>query len=466
MRFTLWQRIFVYTIGILVVSQMLAFFLHQALYREDIRRFFATSVGTLAAELEGQSLEMVMAHVRLYWGGQHTIWLTNDDGSALPGMGFTQDDVLQLSIRETWNFDGVTLVEVDKDPKFWGKASLRLREGTYWLFMSFGPPSNPMRNAFLFQLFAPVLSASVVLALWMAWSVSRPLRRLRDEVSEMAATGPGCKVTVTGKDEIGEVANAVNVMAEALARHVRGMRALLANVSHELRSPLARANLALGIVEESLPQGYTTQPNTEPDSGADEVDEGIRKQKTVKYLTVLQEELNHMDTLIGTTLLTQKLDMQQESVPMETVDFSALCEDIWFRYKTMFRRHGLTSAGCVTPGMVISGNKTLLLQLLANLLDNCLKYTSRGGEVRFTLRDRSDKCLLCVENSHEGMDEAALDHIFDPFYRIDQAVGTGAGLGLSLVQKTVQLHGGEVMAVPTDLGLCLCIQLPLAPRKE
>lgn len=460
MRFTLWQRIFVYTVLLLAVSQVLAFFLHNALYRQDIRRYFASSVKAVAAEIEGRPLGVALTHTKIYSHGQHRLWLTKPDGSSIPGEMLSKEFVLQAKVVDQWEELGVPFVAVDRDPRFWGKLPVQLEEGPYLLYLSFGPPPGPVRHAFLFQLFVPVLIVSIALALWIALSVSRPLRRLRDEVREMAETGPGNAVTVSGKDEIAEVAQAVNSMAGSLAKHVNGMRSLLANVSHELRSPLARANIALGIVEESLPPEYSQPPKAFV--GEKDPRPSTQEQMAAKYLSALQEELAHMDTLIGTTLLTQKIALEQESVPMDAVDFSALCVTIWKRYKIMFERNALAPVGDIAQGLTVSGNRTLLQQMLTNLLDNCLKYTSRGGEVRFTLGARGGNCTLCVENSYETVDEAKLDHIFDPFYRVDQATGTGVGLGLALVQKTVELHGGEIMAVPTEMGLCVCAQLPLA----
>lgn len=454
MRVTLWQRIFIYTIALLVVSQALAFVLHAALYKEDMRRRFAESTREMAKEFRGQSLDMVLRHIRLISGGPTAIWLTNADGSVISDSGSSRESGMLLTVTEEWRVGETVLMEVENDPRLWGKTPLQLQEGVYWLFLSFGPPPPSMKSPFLFQLFAPVLLTSIVLAFWMAWSVSRPLRRLRNEVREMAATGPGNTISVSGKDEISDVAVAVNAMAETLARHVRGMRSLVANVSHELRSPLARANLALGIVEESLPPGYVVREETPGDDAG--------KRMAAKYLTALQEELNHMDALIGTTLLTQKLVMQQEEVEMKPVDFSALCGNVWERYAGIFTRSMLVPAGKIDAGIIVSGNEPLLMQLLTNLLDNCLKYTSRQGEIRFTAEVRQGKCMVRVENSYELAEEANLDYLFEPFYRMNQATGTGVGLGLSLVQKTVELHHGEIMAAPTEIGLCVCMQLPLA----
>ena len=465
MRFTLWQRIFVYTIALLIVSQVFAFILHSTLYREDLLRSFAEASRKTAADLKGYSLETVLTQAKIYnRDARHNIQLTNSDGSPVHGMEFSQRTVLQSTVKDTWEFDDVVLLEVDEDPKFWGKVSLELREGDYWLYMSFGPPPRPVKSAILFQVFTPVLLVSITLGLWMAWRVSRPLRRLREELREMSRTGPGCKVTVAGNDEISEVAHAVNSMADTLAKHVQGMRSLVVNVSHELRSPLARANLALGIIEESLPPEYggCAESLREERPGEHAHSPETRRQMVIKYLAVLQEEMNHMDALIGTTLLTQKLDLQMESTPMDTVDLSLVCENSWERYEPMFTRAGFSLRVEISRGAVIVGNAILLAQMLTNLLDNCLKYTEKNGEIHFSVTIRHGKCCLCIENSHDAMSEAQVDHIFDPFYRIDQATGTGIGLGLALVQKTVTLHKGEIMAVSTDIGLCICLQFPLA----
>jgi two-component system sensor histidine kinase CpxA len=460
MRAPLWLRIFFYTIALLAVSQVLAFFLHNILIQGDLRQYFANSAKAVAEDLTDQPVETVLAYIKVSRHSRLRISLTNADGTAIPGQNFSRAGVLGADIVQSWDMGDMTLIEAEKPRRVWIMTPVRLREGQYLLFVSFESPPQPLRNGFLIQLFSPVVVVSFTLALWMAWRVSSPLHRLCDEVREMSETGPDYKVTATGKDEIGDVAKAVNAMVDSLARYIRGMRALMVNISHELRSPLARASLAIGIVEEALPPEYVLPRTIQ---GAPEAAGDAKKHMVAKYLNVLREELNHMDTLIETTLLVQKLEIRQEDVQMAHVDFSTLCADVCKRYEVMFERSGFSSKAAIMPGLTVMGNRTLLLQLLGNLLDNCLKYTSKGGEIRFSLVSKSKKAFLYVENSYDYVEESQLERIFDPFYRIDQATGTGVGLGLSLAQKTVQLHGGEIMAVSTDIGLCICIQFPLAP---
>lgn len=459
MRLRLWQRVFIHSILLVVVSQALAFFLFSSLRRNDMDQFLAGSARAMAAELAGNNLDMTLAHMRLYSGTPHTLWLLNADGSTVSKGRLHQAPLPEGKAVREWTDGDVTLIETDRNPRIRTMTPLELEEGRYRLLIAVGPPPQPMRAGPLVHMLAAVFLVSVTLALWMAWRVSRPLRRLHDEVREMSRIGPGVAVTVSGNDEIADLAAAVNSLAKDLARHVQGMRDLVINVSHELRSPLARANVALGIVEESLPPEYTGHL-----AGAREESERRppgKEEMVSRYLASLQEELTHMDSLIGTTLLTQKLATQRDSVLLEHVDFSALCEEVCEKYLPFMERHAFRFERTVAPGMAVRGNKLLLMQLLSNLLDNCLKYTDDRGEIRLTLRQRQEFCVLCLENSHEPLDHAKLDHIFDPFYRMDQATGTGVGLGLSLVQKTAELHGGNVMAVPTDIGVCMCVQLPL-----
>lgn len=465
MRLRLWQRVFVHSILLIVVSQALAFFLFTSLRRDDMAQIMAGSARAMAAGLAGSTPDMALTHIRIYnRSTPHKLWLLNTGGTLALKGGAPQAPLPEGEAVREWTDGGVTLIETDRNPRVWTTTPLELADGPYRLLMAFGPPPQFMRTGPLIQMLLTVFLVSVTLALWMAWRVSRPLRRLHDEVWEMSRTGPGYTVTVSGNDEIADLAVAVNSLAVDLARHVQGMRDLVINVSHELRSPLARANVALGIVEGALPPEYTGHlERMREGAGRRPVS---KEEVAAKYLASLQEELTHMDSLIGTTLLTQKLATQKDSMLLGSVDFSALCEEACEKYLPFMARHGFSFERAVTPGMIIRGNRVLLMQLLSNLLDNCLKYTDARGEVCLTLRQRQESCVLCLENSHEPLDPAKLDHIFDPFYRVDQATGTGVGLGLSLVQKTAELHGGNVMAVPTDIGLCVCVQLPLEPLED
>lgn len=234
---------------------------------------------------------------------------------------------------------------------------------------------------------------------------------------------------------------------------------LLATITHELRSPLARANMAVGIIEDNLP----------PVAGEAPAEDS--RTLVTKYLAVLQEELSHMDALIETMLLTHKVQSSSSMSVDELVDFSACCEEMCSRYQVFFGRNRLGFNHNITPGLVVTGNTVLLKQLISNLLDNALKYTSEHGGVWLNLGLRRGAVYLTLENTCDNIAADELDAFFAPFYQLEAGQAKpgprlGLGLGLALVQSTAALHGGDSMAVLTDKGICICVLLSTARESQ
>jgi two-component system sensor histidine kinase CpxA len=222
----------------------------------------------------------------------------------------------------------------------------------------------------------------------MARRVSNPLKSLRGEVMEIAGGNLEKRVTVNGKDEITDVAVAVNHMADNLAKHIRSMRELVANISHEMRSPLARMQVSLAMLEEDTAGNKAAASRT----------------------ALLAEELAHMNKLIGATLLSSKLDLQGEREMTETVAFSELCEEMCRRHAPVFAGKNMAFTHTVQKGLSFAGDETLLTTLVSNLLDNAAKYTEpgkneqggheSGGHLSLKLSEFDGKALLEVKNTH------------------------------------------------------------------
>jgi two-component system sensor histidine kinase CpxA len=229
-------------------------------------------------------------------------------------------------------------------------------------------------------------------------------------------------------------------MADNLARHIRGMRELVANISHEMRSPLARVQVSLAMLEEEVPGGP----------------------KTANRLALIREELEHMNKLIGTTLLTSKLDLQAPSRPEGPVAFSDLCLEACRRHAPLFLKEGLDFTQEIQKGIAFPGDETLLATLVSNLLDNAARYTEAEGSVFLRLSEDGGNAVLAVENSHAPLPDELRSHIFEPFYRGGVATGSGTGLGLSLVRKIAQMHGGDVTADNAGGSVRFTARLPLA----
>lgn len=456
----LWQRIFGYTLVLMVLSQAAAFFLHK--YSQDgegARRFIAGATEALAEAVDGRTLDAAGTMVSLFGRGESRAWIVAPDGNAL--LGSAPEDMTDFSRADrTWHgkeldaraMESITVWQFGRDePRFVAGVPIRLAEGGATLFVRFGRPHRPGMWPIFLQGLTGVTLVGGMLAFWMARRVSRPLRQLRDEVLEIAGGRMDKRVTLRGHDEIRDLSLAVNHMADSLAKNVRNMRELVANISHELRSPLARMQVSFTLLEEDLHGGEAER------SPATAVPAGV-----MPRLAQLQEELEHMNQLIGTTLLSSRLDLH-DAPPVDTpVVFSGLCEAMAGRHAPMFARRGLVFTSSVAEGIIMHGDETLLCTLVSNLLDNAEKYTAQGGTVRLALSREENAALLTVENTHAPVEKDALEHIFEPFNRAGAATGNGVGLGLSLVRQITHLHGGAVRADNTENGVRFSVRLPLS----
>ncbi len=446
----LWQRIFAYTLILLILSQAAVLLLHRySLNSEEIRRFVSQSATELAHALEGQRLSTAEAILPLFSRRDNKAWLENSDGLTLAGSPPPGWRSALLDARDHWEVDSLKIWALKSDDgRFVVSTPLALRNSDVSLMMTFGPPRRPGFWGMFFQGLVVLSVVGVLMALWMAWHVSRPLRRLRGEVMAIAEDHLDRRVTVKGKDEIADVAVAVNHLADSLSRNILSMRELVANVSHELRSPLARMQVSLALLEENLP------PKGKADKNAE---------RAVAKAALLREELDHMDRLISATLLTSKLDLE-DGRPLAPVAFSDLCAEMCRRHAPIMDKRGLAFSPIIEAGVNLIGDETLLCTLVSNLLDNAAKYADEHGRVEARLAREQDKVLLAVENTHAPLPEDMLERIFEPFNRAGIATGNGVGLGLSLVRKIAARHKARAWAENTENGVRFRVSFPAAPE--
>ena len=140
-----------------------------------------------------------------------------------------------------------------------------------------------------------------------------------------------------------------------------------------------------------------------------------------------------MENLVGSCLLSSKLDLQQENPKMNVLNLSLLCRNIASKHEGLLQAKQLSFSQEIQDDLWVNGDEDLLSLVHTNLLDNALKYTTEGGIVRLCLSRSEDNVLLRLENSHETMDQADMARLFEPFYRAINTAGTtcGAGLGLA-----------------------------------
>ncbi len=280
---------------------------------------------------------------------------------------------------------------------------------------------------------------------WVARSVARPVEALRNATRRMAAGELSTRVGRPGgmaHDELAQLARDFDAMAERIEALVAHDRGVLQDLSHELRSPLARLHLILELAQRS-----TTTAEAE------------------SYFRQAETEITRLDRMTGEMLALSRLEGGIPGMTRETVDFVALIQTCMesAQIQAHDRRIELVPVSPEMPAFVL-GSVTLLERALDNLIANAIKFSPAGGRVELEWRLDKDRVELLVRDRGPGVPEGELESLFRPFFRGSNAVhAEGHGLGLAMVQRVVKIHGGDIVARNRDGGgLDVALRLPLA----
>jgi len=265
--------------------------------------------------------------------------------------------------------------------------------------------------------------------------VRRLTRRLETLKRGVEAFGRGAldrRVPVEGRDEVATLANSFNLAAERVEALVRSHKSLLANASHELRSPLARLKMATSMLSDATPQER----------------EHLRSE--------INTDIAELDELVDEVLLASRLEAAPQPEHLESVDLLALAVEEGARVDASVE-------GAVAS---VRGEERLLRRALRNLLENARRYG--GGQIRVDLEDNAAAGVeIRVTDNGPGVPEAFAERIFEPFFRLPghaERAG-GVGLGLALVRQIVERHHGRIRCVrPPEGGGCFVISLPASAR--
>ncbi len=276
---------------------------------------------------------------------------------------------------------------------------------------------------------------------WVARSIARPVAALQQVAHRMASGDLSARVGgdySKARDELGLLAREFDHMAariEALVAHERGV---LQDVSHELRSPLARLQLILELARQESGGG-----------GA-------------QHFSRAEHEVARLDLLIGELLALSRMEADLPGMTREPVDLAALAGECLAEARLDADAHGVRLLLEAPEPLETSGNPQLLARALDNLLSNGIKFGA-GGELRLRLARNGERAELSVRDHGPGVPEAEMQKLFRPFFRgANAARAEGHGLGLAIVERIARAHGGAVSAANAEGGgLRLTLSLPL-----
>lgn len=265
-----------------------------------------------------------------------------------------------------------------------------------------------------------VLSALI----WLPFvrSITRSLAQMTRTTGEISVGRFDARVPSRRHDELGRLAEAINDMAGRLEGFVGGQRRFLGDIAHELCSPLARIQTALGILE---------QRATDADQA---------------YVKDLQEEAEHMSHLVGELLSFSKASIDQSKVHLEATSVTEVVAGAVRREQVA----GETIQQSVPPDLMAHANAELLQRAVANLVRNAVRHAGSAGPIRIAGWQDGNEAVIEVADGGPGVPEESLSKLFDPFYRVDESRTRetgGVGLGMTIVKTCVESCGGTVTAI-------------------
>lgn len=302
-----------------------------------------------------------------------------------------------------------------------------------------------------------VLGGSVTLSLVVMRPVRRRITALQEAARRLGDGDLTARAPVVGADEITQLSRTFNVMADDLSARASALetsdrlrRQLIADVSHELMTPLTAVT---GRLETMLMPEVRLSP-----------------QQRERNLTVAMREARRIERLIGDLLDAARLEGGGGHLSPELFPVADLFSDIQTRHERAVQaRHIRLETRVVPEDLAIMADPFRLEQALENLVVNALRHTPHGGSVRLTARREGGEVVLTVSDSGEGIPPEHLPFVFDRFYKATSADGTaspGSGLGLSIVKAIVTRHGGRVSAESTPgQGTTISVTLPV-PRSS
>jgi signal transduction histidine kinase len=303
-----------------------------------------------------------------------------------------------------------------------------------------GSPADPygLEARLLLELAAGSL-ATLVIALfggyWLADRAMRPVHTITQAARTIGETDLSRRLNMKSRDELGELANTFDGMLGRLQAAFERQRQFVADASHELRTPLTIVNLETSrtLASPHKPEEYRNA------------------------LAIIRSENDFMTALVNDLLTLARMDAGQAAMESLPVDLSDVALDTMERLTPLAARNGVRLEAGDLPEVRILGDRQRLVQMVSNLVDNAIKYAA-GEDKKVSIETgmSADTAWVRVSDNGPGIAGEHLPHLFDRFYRIDQARTRGvddsaglkppggSGLGLSIVQWIVQSHGGEI----------------------
>lgn len=372
--------------------------------------------------------------------------LVDENGNLIVGEGTTLTDFENVIARS--RASGEAEIDVNTTETALGAIPVNLRDGgRSMLLVRWDPPRIP---SFFFDSWqgyarlAGLVLTALLLSYLLAMYLTSPIRKLRVATQQLAGGDLQTRVSERlgrRRDEIADLARDFDVMAERIEMLIVSQQRLNRDISHELRSPLARLNVALEIAKKKA--------NAE----------------TTPVLDRIEAESHRLNEMIGRLLTLAKLETGADDVERVRIDLTELVRDVAADAEYEAQANGKYVDVSTIEPVTVMGSENLLRSAIENVLRNAVKYTKEGTAVDVSLSARNGDAVLKISDHGGGVPEEELPNLFRPFYRVGEARERktgGTGLGLAIADRAIKAHKGEIVARNYNGGLQVEIDLKTA----
>ncbi len=367
-----------------------------------------------------------------------TVFMTNTDGAILltsdgnrsPYIGKTEpSELIDKSAAARFVISDIQGMFAEK--QYVGIAPVRINNYVLGYVFVVTPAttvfytlSSHFQVYLMSALGALIVSSAVVYLL--CYRFVRPLKQMASVTRHFASGDFSARVKVRGKDEVAELGEALNHMATSLSSLETMRRSFIANVSHELKTPMTTiAGFIDGILDGTIPP-----------------------EKEKHYLKIVSDEVKRLSRLVRSMLDISRIDSGELKINKVRFDLMDIIGGVLLSSEQRIEKKGIHITGLDDEqSFEIDGDYDLMNQVVYNLIDNAIKFTNEGGHIDIRLQKATDRIICSVRNTGEGIPSPELPQIFERFYKSDRSRSldkNGMGIGLYIVKTVIGLHEGEV----------------------
>lgn len=272
------------------------------------------------------------------------------------------------------------------------------------------------------------ISLSFLFAYAFTARLTNPLRQMSNATKAYAKGDFSKRIVVRGKDEFAELCQSFNQMASTLSVLESSRRSFVANVSHELKTPMTTiSGFVDGILDGTIP-----------------------KEKHSEYLQIVSNEVKRLSRLVVSMLNLSKIEAGELELKYSKFDISSTIIDCLLNFEQEIEKKNIDIVGLDEIGSVIvNADRDMIHQVIYNLVDNAVKFTNENGEISVSVKEDGNRYDISIQNTGEGVSPDEIGRIFERFYKVDKSRSydvKSAGLGLYLCKTIIDMHAGKISA--------------------